>query len=225
MKNQTQPLRKDAEPFMIPSKNTLIKSISALSLVLSACTGSSPSFSILAQNQSFQQASNTFAQNQIDILWVVDNSGSMQTSQANLASNFSAFISKFQTLGLDYHMAVTTTDAYLAGSYFNNQYSNYSPTAAQFKDGFVGTYGQGVSGVKVMTSANTTSTIFQQNLSTGTTGSGDERAFSSFVQALSDPTNVASGFRRPGAFLSIIILSDEDDFSGNASDPLPFTDT
>lgn len=196
---------------------SLVTLLSVAAILLISCTKGSPSFSIAGQNQTFQQAANSFSANQIDILWVVDNSGSMQTSQANLASNFAAFITQFQTLGLDYHMAVTVTDAYLAGAYFNNPYSNYSATAAQFQDGFNGTYGLGTSGVFVMNKNNTTSTVFSQNMSVGTSGSGDERAFSSMVQALIDPTNVASGFRRPGAFLSVIILSDEDDFSGNAS--------
>ncbi len=195
----------------------LIALLTSTAWLMTGCSGSSPSFSILGTQQSFQQGADTFAQKQVDILWVVDNSGSMQTSQANLATNFAAFIQNFQTLGLDYHMAVTTTDAYLAGSYFNNAYSAYSPTAAQFRQGSTGTYGQGLSGVTVMNPGNTTASIFQKNMSEGTDGSGDERAFSSFVQALSDPTNATSGFRRPGAFLSIIILSDEDDFSGNAS--------
>ncbi len=191
--------------------------LSIVAAVSVGCNKPTPSFSILGTSQSFQQTSSTVVQKKVDILWVIDNSASMETSQANLASNFTAFISRLQTLGLDYHMAVVTSEAYLAGSYFNNAYSNYSPTAAQFRDGFTGTYGLGHSGVFVMTPANTTATIFQKNMSEGTSGSGDERAFSSFVQALSDPTNIASGFRRSDAFLSIIILSDEDDFSGNAS--------
>jgi len=185
---------------------------------ITACDKSDRSVSLLAQNQTFQQAgNNTFSQNQVDVLWVVDNSSSMDTSQANLANNYASFITQFQTLGFDYHMAVTTTDAYLANSYFNNAMSDYQPTIAQFRDGFVGQFGLGLSGITVMTSQNTTSSIFQKNMSEGTSGSGDERAFSSFVQALSDPTNTNSGFRRSSAFLAIIILSDEDDFSGNAS--------
>jgi hypothetical protein len=49
------------------------------------------------------------------------------------------------------------------------------------------------------------------NANQGDQGSGDERAFSSFKTTLQSAHNV--GFHRAGAFLAIIILSDEDDFS------------
>ncbi len=54
--------------------------------------------------------------------------------------------------------------------------------------------------------------IFISNIQTGTTGSSDERAFHSFQEALINTTNKAE-FRRDDAFLSVIIVSDEDDFS------------
>lgn len=194
-----------------------ITSLLVLGTIASACDKSQRSFSLLGEQDTFQQAGNTFTQRKIDILWVIDNSGSMQTSQANLVSNFSSFINRFQTLGFDYHMAVTTTDAYLADPYFNNSYSTYMPNNGKFKDGFTGTYGYGKTGIFVMTPANTTATVFQKNISMGASGAGDERAFSSMIQALNDPQNASLGFRRADAFLSVIILSDEDDFSGTAT--------
>jgi hypothetical protein len=45
----------------------------------------------------------------IDILFVVDNSGSMAQEQANLATNFPQFISVIEASGLDYRVAITTT--------------------------------------------------------------------------------------------------------------------
>src|SRR5262245_28774988 len=44
-----------------------------------------------------------------DILFVVDNSGSMADEQENLAANFDRFISQIAGAG-DYHIAVVTTD-------------------------------------------------------------------------------------------------------------------
>lgn len=198
-------------------QTVLTLTVIAIALMTTACEKNNRSFSLLGQSQSFQQTGNTFAQKKVDILFVVDNSLSMQTSQANLAASFSSFINKFQTLGIDYHMAVVGSDAYMANPFFNNAQSSYISTNALFRDGFTGTYGLGHSGVFVMTPANTTASVFQKNISLGTGGSGDERAFSSMTQALIDTTNVASGFRRADAFLSVIILSDEDDFSGDAS--------
>jgi len=195
----------------------LVYLLSSSMAVVSGCDKGGAGYSLQGVSQSFSQSVATFSTKKIDILWVIDNSGSMQTSQANLSTNFTAFIKQFQTLGVDYHMAVTTTDAYLADPSFNNGLSAYNATNAKFRDGFTGTYGLGHSGVFVMTPANLTNSIFQMNMSQGTAGSGDERAFSSVISALNDTTNIASGFRRPDAFLSIIMLSDEDDFSGTAS--------
>ena len=49
----------------------------------------------------------------VDILFVVDNSGSMGTYQTQLASNLQGFINLIN--GLDYRIAVTTTDSYVSG--------------------------------------------------------------------------------------------------------------
>ena len=46
----------------------------------------------------------------LDILWVVDNSGSMSEEQENLGKNFEDFIDKFANLGIDFKMSITTTD-------------------------------------------------------------------------------------------------------------------
>ena len=193
--------------------------------VFSGCDKNAGNYSLVGTSQSFVQPSSTFQQSQIDVLWVIDNSSSMQTSQANLATNFSSFINKFQAMGLDYHMAITTSDAFLNQSYIKADTANqfysascqYNANAAVFKQGSTGQYGQGLSGVSVLTSSNTTPALFSQNASVGTGGCGDERAFSSILATLQDATNVASGFRRPGAYLAIIIVSDEDDFSGTAT--------
>ena len=45
-----------------------------------------------------------------DLLLVVDNSGSMQDKRQALADNFAAFFSYATRAGVDYHLAVTTTD-------------------------------------------------------------------------------------------------------------------
>jgi hypothetical protein len=47
----------------------------------------------------------------VDILFVVDNSGSMSSNQTNLKNNFSNFINVFSIAGVDYHLALITTDS------------------------------------------------------------------------------------------------------------------
>ena len=48
----------------------------------------------------------------LDILWVIDNSGSMRVFQQHLSNNIGAFMTAFVQTGADYHMAVITTDNY-----------------------------------------------------------------------------------------------------------------
>ncbi len=47
----------------------------------------------------------------VDVLFAVDDSGSMSEEQNNLASNFSFFIDSASTLDTDYHIGVVTTDS------------------------------------------------------------------------------------------------------------------
>src|SRR5689334_5236429 len=100
-----------------------------LPLLIAACGENKSSVSVLAAGQTFKQAT-TSVNNKVDLLWVVDNSGSMLPLQQNMTTNFNAFMSEFITKGLDFHMAVTTTDAYKSETFFGGN-ANY----AKFKDG------------------------------------------------------------------------------------------
>lgn len=164
------------------------------------CDKTQRSFSILQAVSSYKQ-STVYVPRKIDVLWVVDNSGSMATSQSNLTTNFQSFMTRFQNLNYDFHIGVTTTEAYIATFLNRESYSH-------LKDG-VGTNHSGVFVLDNQT-PNLVST-FVTNAMQGTSGSGDERAFSSFQAALNDTQN--SAFRRSDAYLAIIIISDEDDFS------------
>lgn len=199
-------------------KRTLVMA-AALGMGLAACEKNDRSFSLLSDSQTFKQDGGNFVQRKIDILWVVDNSGSMNGSQESLTNNFESFIERFNTLGFDYQMAVTSSEAFLADSTFSNTSQNpdYDPDLSLYSDGCTTTDCLGKTGIKIMTPDNTTTDVFKKNLKLGTAGSGDERAFSSFITALNDSRNKALGFPRAGAFLSIIVISDEDDFSGTAT--------
>lgn len=57
--------------------------------------------------------------NSVDIVWVIDNSGSMQNEQEALQDNFASFINNFFDNGTPkfaFNMMVTTTDAYINGN-------------------------------------------------------------------------------------------------------------
>jgi cytochrome c551/c552 len=181
--------------------------IAALGLALAdltACSqGGSPSYSLLPSTSNFSQASST-TNNKVDVLWIVDNSSSMDPLQQNLTSNFSTFMTNFEGKGFDFQMATTTTDAYLADPNFDN-----NPQLAKFRDGVSG---GSLTGYYLVT-PNTPNLLetFITNATQGANGSGDERAFQSMQVALASSLN--SGFPRPGAFFAVVILSDEDDFT------------
>lgn len=164
-----------------------------------ACESKKATFSLLSEENVYAQAL-TYQPRKIDVLWVVDNSGSMDTSQKQLADNFQSFINRFETLKFDFHLAVAATDAW-------KTLFNPSTTFSHLRDG-----NETHSGVFVIDrDTPDLASIFMTNVKLGVRGTGDERAFSSFKAALLDPNN--SDFRRKDAFLAVIIVSDEDDFS------------
>ncbi|MGZ3768085.1 MAG: hypothetical protein ACXVCP_13255 [Bdellovibrio sp.] len=180
--------------------------------LFAGCNKSADDFSILKAASDFKQQS-VFVPKKIDVLWVVDNSGSMKTSQQNLASNFQAFINRFNQKNFDFHMSVTTTDAW-------EKEFNAKSLKSRIRDGAVlqktPTLIENHSGVFVM-DKNTPnlSSVFSTDITQGTLGNGDERPFESLRQTLLDPWNV--NFRRSDAFLAVIIISDEEDFSQTVS--------
>lgn len=63
----------------------------------------------------------------LDVLWVIDNSGSMNQFQTNLSTNINSFVSAFTQSGADYNMAVITTDRYV----FNTILTPTTPNVQQ----------------------------------------------------------------------------------------------
>ncbi len=155
----------------------------------------------MADNDTFLQSTNE-VNTKIDILWVIDNSGSMRTSQDLLVENFEKFIDGFRDRGYDFQMAVTTTDAYI-------DLYNSNTSLSLFRDGTAQT---SFTGYPIVTPQTPDfESVFLINVLQGIYGNGDERAFSSFQAALDNPLN--TGFLRPDSFLAVIIVSDEDDLS------------
>lgn len=184
-------------------KTQLTLTLALTTALVIGCGTKSASFSILPEEAIFKQSVD-YAPRKIDILWVVDNSGSMATSQSNVAANFRSFIQRIEALNYDFHIGVIGTDAY-------KTIYNSTSTLSNLRDG-----GATKSGVFVLDkdTPNLENT-FITNVTLGVSGTGDERAFQSIKAGLNDADNIA--FRRDDAFLAIIILSDEDDFSHNTS--------
>lgn len=152
----------------------------------------------------------------VDILFVIDNSGSMQDEQDNLRNNFNDFIRGAQQFQNDFQLGVTTTD-------MDN---------ANHKGRLQGN-------PRVMRRGPDVERQFQATAAVGTNGAGEEKGLAAAHAALSDPlafdTGVACGgdgdcvapdrcvdgrcgghnrgFLREDAALEVVFLSDEDDYS------------
>ncbi len=188
-------------------KEEAVKKIYLLATILGFLTVgcADHKFQLGADENGFTQSSKSLSV-PIDILWVVDNSGSMATSQSQVATNVASFINKFKQTNFDFQIAVTTTAAYQSMSMFTGNQS-----LSRFRDGTDATAHTGVFVIKPDTP--NLESVFQTNILQGINGSPDERGFQSLQQTLLNTQNAAEPFPRPGSYLAVIFLTDEEDFS------------
>jgi hypothetical protein len=150
-----------------------------------------------SQTQTYLQG----AAPKADILFVVDNSGSMGEEQSLLASNAQSFFGNLSQSNIDYQIAVVTTDVVAAKDSGNFQGSTKIIRPST------------VNGASVF--ANTVNGL-------GTNGDANEQGLKAAMLALSDPLisnpQKNGGFLRPDARLVVIIVSDEDDSSPGPAD-------
>jgi len=149
----------------------------------------------------------------LDILWVVDTSGSMSEEQQYLANNFNMMISALNDAGHDFQTAVTTTDVCqdtlpddLAQRVCPADYGGSAAT--HLRGSFRGTAGR-----KVLKRGDADLVSkFNTYTSAGVNGSGFEHGLEAAhlaVQKVIAGQNEA--LIRPGAFLAVIVVSDEQD--------------
>lgn len=154
----------------------------------------------------------TFSQPKVDILFVIDDSGSMSDHQKNLAKNTELFINAIKKVSLvDFNVAVTTSDD------FTNLWG--SPVSGNRKAGeFVNLGGKKVVNGKTPNMEK----ILAANFIVGTSGSGTEKFLSIVEQALSKPLIDIenSGFLRPQSSLALIFVTDADDQSNTSPQQL-----
>lgn len=135
-----------------------------------------------------------------DILFVIDDSGSMGEEQAKLARNLGVFVERLTESGTDWHAGVITTDT--SASIFSGRlrdvagYSFVSPAIPRAE------------------------ILLDAAVRVGAGGSDDEKGLLAIQRALTQPTRDLQdhhrGFLRPDAGLHVIVISDEDDGSGDA---------
>jgi hypothetical protein len=133
----------------------------------------------------------------LDIVWIIDNSGSMGDEQTSLGSNFSAFIDDFITKNVDFKMGITTTDVssadrkgrMVSGSDIKLTSAKAQQNEAQFKSDF------------------------RSLVRVGTNGSGNEKGLEASEGFMQKHANT---FLRQDAYLAVVIISDEEDLSPNS---------
>ena len=174
------------------------------------------------------ETSEPLSTNAVDILWLVDSSGSMEEEQAELGARFDEFIQTLSDLDADFHMAVVTadiSDAQRAGRFnrapgrVKSLNCNEVPENLRYCDGLdlpqpflrradYGELGQALDVTRLASD-------FRCIGSTGSCGIGFEQGLSSVERALSPElrSGFNEGFLRDDAFLLVIVLSDEDDCS------------
>ncbi|MFO0725795.1 MAG: hypothetical protein U1E65_18570 [Myxococcota bacterium] len=169
---------------------------------------------------------------QVDVLFIIDNSGSMASKQQSFKAGVPAFI---QALSghVDYHLGVVSTD--MDGG--NNQAERGGDVVASFSSTWPFNIANSdttgcttldiphgclrgpepslrVIDARTMGPAHQV-TALQRNLSLGTCGSGSERGLEAAAAAITEqgPGGCNAGFLRANARLVLILLSDEDDDS------------
>ncbi len=139
----------------------------------------------------------------VDILFVIDNSGSMGQEQTSLAQNFSSFINFFTTQAdVDYHLGVTTTDTV----------GNNPGEAGRLVAPFIAKTGPNA--------VPDPEAAFTAMADVGTSGSATEKGLEASALAVTPPNTNSGGpnenFLRDEALLSIVYVSDERDSSNGA---------
>lgn len=134
-----------------------------------------------------------------DILFVVDNSGSMSEEQTKLGNSFNTFITWLTSGAVDYNVAITTTDMDATGAQGAFVAAPGNPTVIS-------------SGTANATAA------FQANVNVGATGSADEKGLAASAAALAPAmlSGANAGFLRSDARLYVVWVTDENDASSSS---------
>jgi hypothetical protein len=168
----------------------------------------------------------------IDILFVIDNSMSMDEEQASLSANFQNFIDVLSSIegGLpDVHIGVVSSNVGVGG--FNiggcggdgddGKLQNTPRGACTPPNGFFVADEIAADGVtRVKNYSGTLKDAFSCIAVLGVSGCGFEQHFESMKRSLDGSRPENNGFLRSDAFLAIIFIADEDDCS--ASNPAMF---
>lgn len=172
-------------------------------IVLSLMACSKQNYSMAPQSEQFD--SSVSYNNKVDVVMMVDNSSSMTTYQNRLIDQTQGMIDVLNNLGMDYHIVVVTSD--LSGS---------KPTGGKF----VAKNNEPA----ILTNATVNlKDLLKQKIAQGSVGSDLEEGLESIKKSLSLTNPLLNDFLRPEALLSVVALTNEDDYSrGSADDYIHF---
>jgi hypothetical protein len=183
----------------------------------------------------------------VDILWMIDNSGSMAAEQTKIAARFNDFFNQLITSQVDYHIGVVTSDPAEGG--ILRQYPQAAPDVAgcvdcRYVSKDIECPNPAVSISATDSEAEIEATladecpaqlVFRKLIQAGTDGSPFEEGFRVAAMALGadviDPTTgfpvkepppENEGFLREDASLFIIFVSDEDEGAKTEGTPIRY---
>jgi hypothetical protein len=161
--------------------------------------------------------------NDVDVLFVVDNSHSMDSKQKRLAQDFPRFIEKLEQAKLNYRVGVVSTDLG-AGPYaiptcsgggdggkLREKPGSAAPAGCPMPTDPWIENNAGATNVP----GNDVTAAFSCIARLGVGGCGFEQPLESAYRALDPKQNLNPGFLRPNAALVVVIITDEDDCSAS----------
>ena len=156
------------------------------------------------------------AASKIDVLWVVDNSGSMAPRQENLARNFSAFIEQFTKNSIDYRIAVTTSDIFRERGALVGNPKVISPMTPNAVQSFAANVRVGITGspYEAVLEAGRLAIEAQKTANAEALTACKNACASNKPACPSEcETKTVFPFLRDGAYLYLIFITDEEDRS------------
>jgi hypothetical protein len=155
----------------------------------------------------------------VDLLFVIDNSGSMLVEQQNLIASFDGFIEGIQDNldeANDYHIGVVTTDAYMLNA---AGCQTLGALVTESAEGVCGPWSAG----RYISLDDELASAFTCAARVGDMGNTDEHQIEAALRAISSelgaPGECNEGFIRDDALLVLVIVTDEDDEHGSAGNP------
>lgn len=140
----------------------------------------------------------TIQQRSVDVLFVTDNSSSMEEDQTKLSQRFQSFIHDLSAV--DWQIGITTTDV---GSWgLDGELSEFDGTSQKV----------------INKNTPNAEALFKSTIQREESGSNTEEPLAAVISAMDKRNNENSDFFRDHADLAVVVLSDEDENSDGGPD-------